>query len=120
MQPLPEYTKFLHGFFALCMSLDGVEFIVCIIIREWDITKEMPPFSSGNIISITMKFRWMFHISFAIMRLLFDKVSIVFNALLPTLSKTPYSSVVKFLDSTLKLFTKTSFLFFVTCKMASA
>jgi hypothetical protein len=59
-------------------------------------------FFSENITAVTMKFMWMIHVSFANMRLFFHKVSIIFNARLPTLSRTQYTSVVKFSASTLE------------------
>jgi hypothetical protein len=48
----------------------------------------------------------------------FHKVSVIFNTLLPTLSKTLYTIVVKFPSSTSKHATKTMFQFVVICKMA--
>jgi hypothetical protein len=47
-----------------------------------------------------MKFTGMTHTPFAIMMLFFHKVSVIFNKLLPTLSKTLYTDVVKFPTST--------------------
>jgi hypothetical protein len=38
-------------------------------------------FFSENVTAITIKFTWMIHISFAIMRIFFLKVSIIFNTL---------------------------------------
>jgi hypothetical protein len=59
-------------------------------------TKAMPPiFFSENVIAITMKFTWMIHTSVAIMRIFFHKVSIIFNTLLPMLSKMPLHSCCK-------------------------
>jgi hypothetical protein len=58
--------------------------------------KVMPPFFSDNVPEIIVKFTWLIHASFTIMRLLFHKVSIIFNPLLTTLSKTLYTYVVKF------------------------
>jgi hypothetical protein len=53
----------------------------------------MPPvLFSENIIAITMKFTCIIHTSFAVMRLFSHKVSVIFNALLPTSSKTLYSN----------------------------
>jgi hypothetical protein len=40
-----------------------------------------------NIIAITVEFTWVIHTSFAIMRLLFHKVTFIFNTILPTLNK---------------------------------
>jgi hypothetical protein len=69
-------------------------------------------FFSENVITVTMKFTWMIHKSFAIMRLFFHKVAI-FNTLLPTLSTKLYTNVVEFpaltsehiISSTRKLYT---------------
>jgi hypothetical protein len=64
-------------------------------------TKVMPPiFFSENVTATTVKFTWMIHISFEIIRLFFHKASFCFNTLLPTLSKTLYTNVVKFPTST--------------------
>jgi hypothetical protein len=76
-------------------------------------------FSSENIIALTTKFTQMFHTPPAIMRLFFHKVFIIFNTLLPMLSKMLYTGVVKFPDSTSTCVAKTLFQFFVSCKMAS-
>jgi hypothetical protein len=57
--------------------------------------------------------------SFAVMRLFFHKVSVIFNTLLPMLSKTLYTSAVKFPASTSELITQTLFQFAAICKMAS-
>jgi hypothetical protein len=56
----------------------------------------LPIFFSENVIVVTVKFTWMIHTHFAIMRLFFCTVFITFNAVLPTLSKMLYTSVVKF------------------------
>jgi hypothetical protein len=53
-------------------------------------------FFSENVTAITMKFIRIIHTSFAIIRLLFHKVSGTLNILLPTLCKTLYTNVVKF------------------------
>jgi hypothetical protein len=54
---------------------------------------------SENVIAVTMTFIWKIHTSFAIMRLFFRKVSVIFNTLLPVSSKTLYTNV-KFPAST--------------------
>jgi hypothetical protein len=42
--------------------------------------KVMPPiFFSGNVTAIKLKFTWTIHTTFAIMRLFFHKVSVIFN-----------------------------------------
>jgi hypothetical protein len=56
----------------------------------------LPNFFSKNVIAITMKFTWVIHTYFAIMKLFSHKVSVVFNTNLPTLSKMLYNSVAKF------------------------
>jgi hypothetical protein len=61
-----------------------------------------PVFLSENVIAITVKFTWVIHTSFAIMRLFFHRVSIIFNTLLPLLSKMLYTGVVKFPASALE------------------
>jgi hypothetical protein len=67
------------------------------LVSMTDGTKAMAPiYFSENIIAITVKFTWMIHTSFAIMRLFFHRVSVIFNTLLPTFSKTLYTTVVKF------------------------
>jgi hypothetical protein len=72
----------------------------------------MPPiFVSENVIAVTVKFTWMIHTSFEIMRILFHRVCAVFNTLLPTLNKTLYTSVVKFPASTSEHITKLSYYF---------
>jgi hypothetical protein len=53
------------------------------------------------------------------MRLFFHKVSIIFNTLLPTMSKTLYANVVTIPASASEHITKTVFQFIVICKMAS-
>jgi hypothetical protein len=76
-------------------------------------------FFSENVIAITMKFTWMIHASFAVMRLFFYSVTI-FSALLPALSKTLYTRVVKLLASANnEHISKTLFQFVVFCKMIS-
>jgi hypothetical protein len=52
------------------------------------------------------------------MRLFFNKVSVVFNELLPKLSKTLCTSAVNFPASTLEHITKTLLQFLVTCERA--
>jgi hypothetical protein len=80
-------------------------------------TKVMPSiFSSENVIATTMKFTWMIHTSFAIMRQFFHKVTIIFNTLLPTSNKMLYTSAVKFPSSTLVHITKPLFQIGVICK----
>jgi hypothetical protein len=59
------------------------------------------------------------YIFLQIMRLFYHKVSIIFNTLLPTLSKTLCNSDVKFPASTSEHITKTLLQFVVICKMAS-
>jgi hypothetical protein len=66
-----------------------------------------------------MKFTWMIRTSFAIMRLYFHKVFILFSTFLPVLSNTLYNSAVKLPASTSEHITRTFFEFFVICKMAS-
>jgi hypothetical protein len=57
----------------------------------------MPPIIfTESVIAMTMKFTWMTHKSSAIMRLFFHKIFIIFNTLLLMLSKTLFTSVVKF------------------------
>jgi hypothetical protein len=56
---------------------------------------------------------------FAIVRLFFHEVSVIFNTLFPTLSKKLCTIVVKFPASTSEHITKTLFQFVVICKMAS-
>jgi hypothetical protein len=60
----------------------------------------MPHFISKNVNAITMKFTWIIHTSFAIMRLFFQKVFVIFNVLFPTLIKTLHNNAVKFPAST--------------------
>jgi hypothetical protein len=55
-----------------------------------------PIFSPENVISVTVKFTWMIHTTFAIIRLFFYKVFTIFNIILPPLSKILHTSVVKF------------------------
>jgi hypothetical protein len=69
---------------------------------ERQYSSNAPNFFSENLTAITMTFTWMIHTSFAIMMLFFHKVSIIFNTLLLTLSKTLYTNVVKFPDSSLE------------------
>jgi hypothetical protein len=45
-------------------------------------------FFSENVTAIRITFTWKIHTSFAMMRLFFHKVFVLFNILLPTLSKT--------------------------------
>jgi hypothetical protein len=79
--------------------------------------KVMPPiFFSENVIAVAMKFTWMIHISFEIMRLFFHKVAI-FNMLLPTLKKVLHTIIVKFPVSTSEYIMKTLFQFVVICTM---
>jgi hypothetical protein len=73
---------------------------------------------SEKLIVIIMKFTWTIHTSFAIMRLFFHKVSVIFNTPLPTLSKTLYISAVKIPASTSEHITRTLFQFVVICKCA--
>jgi hypothetical protein len=79
-----------------------------------------------NTSNFSLKFKWNdneinMHNSymFAIMRLFFHKVYVIFNILLPTLSITLYINAVKFPASTSEHITKTLFHFFVICKMAA-
>jgi hypothetical protein len=44
---------------------------------------------------MTVTFTWMIYTTFAIMRLFFHKVCVIFNMLLPTLSKMLYISVLR-------------------------
>jgi hypothetical protein len=53
-------------------------------------------FFSSNVIAIIMKFAWMIHSFFAIMRLFLYRVFVIFNILLQTVSKMLYTNVVKF------------------------
>jgi hypothetical protein len=76
-------------------------------------------FFSEDVIAITMKITWMIHTSLAIMSLFFHKVSVIFNTLLPTLSKTLYTNVLKFPASTSERIAKTLFQFVVICQMPS-
>jgi hypothetical protein len=56
----------------------------------------MPRFSSSeNVIATTMTFTRKIHTSFISMRIFLHKVSVIFNTLLPTFSKTLYTRVVK-------------------------
>jgi hypothetical protein len=59
-------------------------------------------FFSQNVTAITIKFTKIIHALFAIMKLFFLKVFIIFDTLLPTLNKTLYTNVVKFPASTLE------------------
>jgi hypothetical protein len=82
--------------------------------------KLVPPiFLSENVVAITMKYTWMIYSSFAITRLFFHKVTFIVYTLLPTLSETLYTSVVKFPASTLEHIKETFFQFIAICKMAS-
>jgi hypothetical protein len=56
-------------------------------------------FLSGNVIAVIVKFASMIHTPFAV-RKFFHKVSVILNTLLSTLSKTQFTSVVKFPAST--------------------
>jgi hypothetical protein len=94
------------------------EIIQCYYVQELllpcydmiDGTKVMPTiFFSENIIAAIVKLMWMIHTSFTIMRLFFHRVFIIFNTLLPTLSKTLYTSVVKFPALTLENIIQTLF-----------
>jgi hypothetical protein len=51
-------------------------------------------------------------------RLFVNEISVMSNTLLPTLSKTLYTSVVRFRDSTSEHITKTLFQFVFVCKTA--
>jgi predicted membrane-bound mannosyltransferase len=66
-----------------------------------------------------MTFIWMIHTCFANMWLIFQEVSIIFNTLLPTLSKMLYTNVVKLPTSTSEHFMKTFFQFVVIWKITS-
>jgi hypothetical protein len=92
---------------------------VCFSLVTTGGTKAMPPIlSQKNVTAVTMKFTWMIHISFAIIKLFFQKVCFIFNKLLLTLSKTLYTTVVKFPVSTSENVVKTLFQFAVICKTA--
>jgi hypothetical protein len=65
-------------------------------------------FFSENVIAITIKFTWIIHTSFAIIRLFLHRVSVIFNTLLPVLSKTLYTNVVKFPSPTSELITSST------------
>jgi hypothetical protein len=54
-----------------------------------------------------MKFTLMIQTSFAILRLLFHKISTIFNTLLPTMCKMLYTNVIKLPSSTLEHIMKT-------------
>jgi hypothetical protein len=79
----------------------------------------MPPSFSENVTAVTVKVTWMIHTSFAIMMLFFQKVPIIFSTLLPALSKTVYTSVVKFFASISEHITTILFQFVVVSKVAS-
>jgi hypothetical protein len=81
-------------------------------------TKVMPPIFSENVIAVTMKFACVIQSTFAIIRLLFQTVSVIFNTLLPMWSKKPYTDVVKFPASTSEHITETLFQFTVVSKTA--
>jgi hypothetical protein len=59
------------------------------------------------------------HMCFAIIRLFSHKVFVIFNTVLPTLSKTLYTTAVKFPASISAHITKILFQFVVICRMAS-
>jgi hypothetical protein len=61
----------------------------------------------------------MIHTSFVIVRLFSHNISVIFNTLLPTLSKTLHTSVAKFPTSTSEHFMMTLFQFVVVCKVTS-
>jgi hypothetical protein len=81
--------------------------------------KVMPPIFSDNVIAVTVQFTWTTQTYFEVRRLFLHKVSVTYNRLLPTLSKTLCTSAVKFLVSTSEHMTKTLIQFVVICKMAS-
>jgi hypothetical protein len=62
-------------------------------------TKVMPLFFR-KVIAITLKFAWMIRTSFTVTRLFFHNGFAIFNTLLPTLSKTLYTSVTEFCAAT--------------------
>jgi hypothetical protein len=76
-------------------------------------------FFSENVTAIRMKFKWMIHTSFAVMRLFPYKTSVIFDTLIPKLTTTMHTSLVKCPALTLEHITKTWFQFTVICKMAS-
>jgi hypothetical protein len=76
----------------------------------------LPDFFSENVTVITLKLTWMIHTSSAIMGLFSHKV-ITFNTLLPMLSKTLYTSVIKFPALTSEHIMRTLF-WVVICKVA--
>jgi hypothetical protein len=82
-------------------------------------TKIMPPIFLEILIAITVKFTWMICTSFAIMRPFSYKVFIIYNTILPTLSKMLYASTVKFPASTSEHMMKSLFQSLAICKMAS-
>jgi hypothetical protein len=49
--------------------------------RRGNIKLTPPIFFPENVTAITMEFTWMIHTSFAIIRLFFHKISIIFNPL---------------------------------------
>jgi hypothetical protein len=55
----------------------------------------MSTFFSENVIGVTMNFTWMIRAFCAIMRLFFQNVCVIFNTLVPTLSKTLCTNLVK-------------------------
>jgi hypothetical protein len=85
---------------AYACALDGI-----IYYKGW-YENNVSSFFSENASAITMEFTWMFHTSFAIMRLFFHKASIIFNTLLPTLSKMLHTHVIKFSALTLEHITR--------------
>jgi hypothetical protein len=77
---------------------------------------KLSAFLTGNVTVIAMKFKWMIHKSFANMMPFFHKVFVVFNTLLPALSKTLYTKAAKLPASTHhEHITKALFHFFVIC-----
>jgi hypothetical protein len=64
-------------------------------------------FFSENVTALTMPFTWMIHTSSVIMRLFFHSSSFIFNTSWPKLSKTLYTTLVKFRASTSEHITKT-------------
>jgi hypothetical protein len=94
MMPLVSYLKLMPR--NICYNTTNE--VLC----TWDGMNVMPPiFFSENVIALILKFTWMIHNSFAIMRLFFHIVSIIFDTVLPVLSKMLYT-IVKFPASTLE------------------
>jgi hypothetical protein len=76
--------------------------------------KVMPPiFFLENVIAVTVKYMWLIRTSFAIVTQFFDRVFVIFNRVLPTMSKTLHTKVVKFPALMLEHITKTLFHFIV-------